>query len=510
MKRIFFVIPLFFAFATAVQAAPNYFSQINALNLPYRATGNGVVVAILDNGVDLDHPDLQDNIWINKNESIAPDGIDNDNNGYIDDIWGWDFAVSTSSGFVRNDPRPKVDGTDRPPTGMGHGTGGAGFVAAFDNLLFSTAGLAPQAKIMAIRVMDSDGRSDEIKVASAIRYAMNNGANVINLSLVGFNDSSRVREAIQEAFDRNIVVVAAAGNGDASSDYGINLNLTPAYPICYVSEKAKKQMIGVASVDKTGKIAEFSNYGSNCISISAPGDSLTGLSYISSTMGLGTLGYGYSIWSGTSFSAPLVSATAALIKSVRPDLPAGKIIDLIIKSASSLASANPALVSGELGAGLLDVKSAVNLALAVPSAKLVKTKNNPAVYLIDTEGVRHLFVYRSIYDSWFGSWKTAPKIEIITQENFEQLVVGANMTFRPGFLIKFDSSSFMYAVLSGNSLCRLADDPAAKKLLGEKWRNKLKSSSLAEFNNYKFDDNCILASSSIMPSIAVAELIASQ
>jgi len=506
MKWTIFISVLFLASAASANAAPSYFSQIDALALPSSTSGQGVTVAVLDSGVDIDHSDLNGSIWINKGESIYPDGLDNDNNGYIDDIWGWDFTIPTD-GTGRNDPRPKYDRTYDPGE-FSHGTAIAGYVAAKENIFFDTAGLAPQAKVMALRVLKGNGEGEVSQVVDAIKYAVNNGANIINLSFVGPDNDVKLEDAVKWAYDHNVVVVAAAGNGLASSTSGVNLNIIPAYPACYSSDADKKHSLAVASVDSSGKKSSFSNFGSNCINISAPGESLRGLAFSSSTSG--ELGSGYAVWSGTSFSAALVSAGAALLKSARHDLSAGQIIDILIKSASSLSAANPNLNSGELGSGQLDVKAALKMAMAIQPAQLIKTKDFPAVYFVDTNGIRHLFVTGKIYDSWFSAWKIRPVINVISQDAFDAITAGANMTVRPGHLIKFNSSPAIYEVLSDNSLCRVANSSASLALFGINWQNKIVNSSLADYSNYTINSECILTASSFLPAVFSSELISAQ
>ncbi len=504
MKLTVTICLAFLLTAATANAAPDYFSQIGANSLPLGADGHGVVVAVLDSGVDLDHPDLKDNIWTNPGEGLYPDGLDNDNNGYIDDIHGWDFTIPGRNALGQNNPRPKFDG-DYSSGESSHGTAIAGYIVAKENILFATAGLAPRAKIMALRVLSANGQGDVDNVVSAINYAVANGANIINLSFVGFDDSDKLRAAVKFAYAHNVVVAAAAGNGNATSTSGINLNYTPAYPVCYGGEETKKILLSVAGVDSNGMKSDFSNYGSNCINISAPGNSLRGLAYSSTT--LGEAGFGYAIWSGTSFSAALVSGAAAIIKSIRTDFTANQIINILTQPAKSLAAANFNLAAGQLGAGELAVGSAVNSALAGQSAQLVKVAGVAAVYFVDSNGIRHLFINRQIYGSWFNGWKIPPVINQISQRAFESIPAGANMIVRPGNLVKFNSSPAIYEVLADDSLCQVADSSAGRTLFGKNWQTKIIGLAVAEEANYSRNANCILVSSSTLPIVGVSELI---
>ncbi|MEG4329159.1 S8 family serine peptidase, partial [Microcoleus sp. herbarium5] len=194
-------------------------------------TGNGIVVAVVDSGVDYNHPDLDDNIWRNTGE-IAENGIDDDRNGYIDDIRGWDFVAS--------DNNPMDLDFD------GHGTHIAGAIAAERND-FGITGVAPNAKIMPVRVLDTFGYGELNNVAAGIRYAADNGANVINLSLGNeFYPSSLVNDAIEYANNKGSVVVIAAGNSGFSQ---------PDYP----ARNADRLGIAVGSIDINGRMADTSN-----------------------------------------------------------------------------------------------------------------------------------------------------------------------------------------------------------------------------------------------------------
>ncbi|MEG4203803.1 S8 family serine peptidase [Microcoleus sp. Pol7_A1] len=261
---------------------------VDAINAPevwnHNITGNGIVVAVIDTGVDYNHPDLDSNIWQNPGE-IADNGIDDDRNGFIDDIRGWDFLYN-----------------DNYPMDLdlyGHGTHIAGSIAAERND-FGITGVAYNAKIMPVRVIDTFGDAYTNNVAAGIRYAADNGANVINLSLGNeFSPSNLMNDAIEYANNKGSVVVIAAGNSGFSE---------PAYP----ARNADRWGIAVGSIDINGSMDYDSNRaGSTPLDyVVAPGVD------IYSTTPYDT----YDILTGTSMATPHVAGVAALVLNANPTL----------------------------------------------------------------------------------------------------------------------------------------------------------------------------------------------
>ena len=314
-----------------------------------------VVVAVLDSGVDISHPDLKQNIWINPSE-IAGDGIDNDNNGYVDDTKGWDFVDSS------NDPRP--DAT--PPysrTALHHGTAVAGIVAAVGNNVEGVAGVAWRTRIMPLRVLDRQGQGDVEAVARAVEYATRNGASIINLSFVGPGASQRLEAALARAYAAGVLIVVAAGNADESS--GINLNNSPRYPICYDANSSVNWILGVTAVDILDQRAPFANYGAACVDIAAPGYSIFSTQVFDLERHLNEA-YGGN-WSGTSLAAPMVSGAAALLKAKYQKLTPLQLVQTLVDSADNIAGTNVGF-GASIGSGRLNMARALTGA-AMPGVK---------------------------------------------------------------------------------------------------------------------------------------------
>lgn len=248
---------------------------------------SSVVVAVIDTGVDYTHEDLKDNIWVNTKE-IPGNGIDDDGNGYIDDVYGVDLETGRDSGMDDN----------------GHGTHVAGIIAASNNHI-GVVGLAYNVKLMPIKAGMASGFFNQSQIAKGILYAYNNGADVINMSFGGSASTIAVQDALETAYTR-CVLVAAAGN-DAMPNEGRPIT-APTYPA------ALSYVMGVMSVDMWGVESGFTNYDVAAYSsveyeVYAPGSQI--LSTIPDNR--------YATWSGTSMAAPYVSAMAALLRSAYPD-----------------------------------------------------------------------------------------------------------------------------------------------------------------------------------------------
>jgi len=307
-----------------------------------------VVVAVLDSGVDIDNPDLKHNIWVNVHEKPF-DLIDNDNNGKVDDFYGWNFVDNN------NDVKPTF--TNFTEIGVNHGTIVAGILGARGNNNIGITGAAWQIKIMPLKVLDSAGMGDSLTLVEAIDYAISKKVDVINLSVVGHNYSQALQEAITRAWRANIVVVAAAGN---EVGLGQDMDVYPAYPVC--NDGDDNMVIGVVALDRYNRLANFSNFGSRCSDVSAPGINFySTVAYHDSFPGFNH--YYKGGFSGTSVATPLVSALAALIKSVNTNLTNTQIRNIILNTASSVDSLNQNY-RGKMGSGLVDFGRALGAAKA--------------------------------------------------------------------------------------------------------------------------------------------------
>ncbi len=281
-----------------------------------------VIIAVIDTGVDLGHPDIRPNLWINTGELTGAtslddwqaNGLDDDGNGYKDDIVGWDFNFNTNS---------PIDFRD------GHGTHVAGIAAARGSNITGVTGVSWKSRIMPLAVQEyHTGGLPISAVANALVYAEVNGADVINLSLGTYYDSMTLRNAIN--FVKRAVIVCAAGNDGTDND------TCPLYPASY----PQSNLIAVAATDANDQRAFFSNYGRNSVDVAAPGVNIL------STFTRHIDPYGYRFLSGTSMATPMVSGLAALLLSFDPTLSTAQVVSIITHKVDVLPSLVGRTVSG--------------------------------------------------------------------------------------------------------------------------------------------------------------------
>jgi subtilisin family serine protease len=315
-----------FAFDTNESAAADMETATAAPVSTATATGTGkdVVVAIIDSGVDYTHKDLAPYMWHNPGE-IPDNGIDDDHNGFIDDVYGWDF--------VNDDKDPQADDTKY------HGTHVAGIVKQAALL----AGSGVNFKIMALKYLDSTASGRTSNAIRAIDYAIKNGAIIMNNSWGSTGTSQALTDAIERARQANVLFMAAAGNGD-SNGVGINIDQNLFYP----AADPHDNVISVAAADDSGVLAGWSNYGLKNVDLAAPGVNIL------STRN----GNNYVRMSGTSMATPYVSGVAAMLWSQRPDLAYDEIRKILFSSTKPGASESGKMVTG----GMINWSAAVQAA----------------------------------------------------------------------------------------------------------------------------------------------------
>ncbi len=252
-------------------------ADINALKAWDITRGSRAVrIAVIDTGVDYTHPDLKSNMWVNSKE-IPNNGIDDDANGYIDDVYGYDFANSDSD----------------PMDGNGHGTHCSGTIGAVHNNQTGVSGVMADVSIMAVKFLGDDGSGSLEGAIKAIDYATMMDVDLMSNSWGGGGRSEALLEAIQRASDKGIIFTAAAGNSSSNND------ATPSYPASYQTPN----MVSVAALTAQNGLASFSSYGRTSVHIAAPGHNI-----------LSTVNGGkYDVYSGTSMATPHVSGVLGLL-----------------------------------------------------------------------------------------------------------------------------------------------------------------------------------------------------
>ncbi len=341
---------------------------------------NTSTVAVIDSGFALDHEDLtnkwavneqesgntneNDNCWTGTPEPKRSNNCDDDSNGYVDDWKGWDFY------YVDNLPNA---GSNNPQgNGAAHGTEVSGLVGAESNNNIGIASIGYTNKIMPLQVMNDDGIGYTSDIISAIYYAVDNGADVINMSLGSAYSDDAMKNALNYASENNVIIVAAAGNcGDSPTD-GICEYIdqgTITYPARY------NNVIAVGSVDQNNQKSSFSSFGSE-LDIVAPGEG--NIESTSWASGNQTSAYKSNLY-GTSFSSPLVASLAGLVKSHNTDLSVEVITSIIVANSFKTIGMESNIFNDNFGHGLLDGYQAITYAKLInpnsPKPSLLHTGN---------------------------------------------------------------------------------------------------------------------------------------
>ncbi|MEJ7637744.1 MAG: S8 family peptidase [Singulisphaera sp.] len=276
------------------------------------------IVAVLDTGIDLGHPELAGRVWTNPGE-VAANGVDDDGNGYVDDIHGWNFAAGTND--VQDD--------------NGHGSHVSGTIAASGNDGAGVVGVAWNATILPLKILVADGGGEVEAAIAAIDYAVQAGARVINASWTLDSLSRPLVDAIRAAGVHGVVFVDAAGNEGANND---RIPTNRARP---------SNQITVAAIDAAGRLAGFSNYGKRSVDLAAPGVGIWS-----------TVPGGYDTYSGTSMAAPHVSGVVALLSGLHPEYTAEQLVARVLGTTKSLGSLTKKTRTG----GMVDAAFALGVA----------------------------------------------------------------------------------------------------------------------------------------------------
>ena len=313
-----------------VQAVPGIDTGAEEAWSLYDGGSRDVVVALVDTGIDYTHEDLAGRIWINQDE-IPGNGIDDDGNGYIDDVYGWNFYSGTNDVYA---------GTEDT-----HGTHGAGTIAANAGNGVGIAGIvqSDHVKVMAVKALGgSDGSGTTASIIQAIQYAEANGAQICNLSLGSSQNDPALYRTMASS---DMLFVVAAGND------GTDLETSPSYPASYDLDN----VISVANIRYDGELDPTSSYGAASVDLAAPG------SYILSTTPGGT----YSYMTGTSMAAPMVSAAAAMVYSAFPNATLADVKDILLASVQKLDSLTGLTAAG----GMLDLGAAMAYAATASTGR---------------------------------------------------------------------------------------------------------------------------------------------
>ncbi|MBW7992863.1 MAG: S8 family serine peptidase, partial [Planctomycetes bacterium] len=322
-----------------------------------------IIIAVADTGIDYTHPDLADNMWVNDAELRGAPDVDDDNNGYIDDIYGYDFA-----GAVAGDPD---DADSDPIDNHFHGTHVAGVAGAVGNNGKGVVGICWNVKLMSLKVFSDDYRVEpevfSSEAVEAIQYAIDNGAKIINASWGGDFFSQSLYDAIKEAGDAGVLFVTAAGN-----DFGSDNDEIPVYPASFDLDN----IITVMASDPNDERSGFSNYGATSVDIAEPGTEI--LSTSPTTQNFAMLVFGvptnYATLSGTSLSAPYASGACALIWSQYPTLAHSTVKGILLKAVDPIFTSPRLNLSG----GRINLHKVLTLVPQGKAGKVLNSKDDPA------------------------------------------------------------------------------------------------------------------------------------
>ncbi|MCB9062305.1 MAG: S8 family serine peptidase [Halobacteriovoraceae bacterium] len=286
-------------------------ADVNALEAWSITKGDRrIKIAIIDTGIDYNHPDLKNNIWVNQAEIDGLPGVDDDNNGYVDDIHGWDFA----------------NGDNNPLDGHGHGTHCAGTIGAEHDNGEGVAGVMGEVQMMPVKFLTDSGSGSTEAAIKSIDYATMMNVDIMSNSWGGGGFSQALQDSIEAASKKGILFVAAAGNSTSNND------VRPHYPSNY----NVPNVIAVAAHSIQDSLASFSSYGKNTVHIAAPGKNIL------STVTNGN----YASYSGTSMATPHVSGVLGLFVSKFGRLPFDQVKEVMQKTSVPVATYKRKTISG--------------------------------------------------------------------------------------------------------------------------------------------------------------------
>ena len=289
-----------------------------------------VVVGIIDSGIDVTHPDLRNNIWENLAEKNGSPGVDDDKNGYVDDVNGYDFHLDQGKVIDEN----------------GHGTHVAGTIGGQGNNYSGVVGVNWAVRMMSLRFLDNQGAGNLANAIKAIDYATRMGVRITNNSWGGPGYSEELKAAVQRAHDAGMLFLAAAGNTALDND------MSPSYPANF----RIRNVISVAAVNNRGELADFSCYGLRSVHIGAPGVNI-----------LSTKPGGLEVQSGTSMATPYATGVAALVLSRFPDLTLRELRNRIVRTARPIPG-----LSGRVSTGAM-----LNAFNAIENLQVPPDPNDP-------------------------------------------------------------------------------------------------------------------------------------
>lgn len=358
-----------------------------------------VVIAVIDTGVDFNHQDIKDNMWVNEIEKNGQPGVDDDANGIVDDIHGASFVEDTPTGNPLDD--------------HSHGTHCAGTIGGHGDNNLGVVGVNWNTRIMAVKFLGSGGSGSLDGAVKSINYATKMGARIMSNSWGGGPFTESLKLAIEDSHKAGALFVAAAGNDSNDND------VRPSYPASY----QVPNVVSVAAIDNQGKLASFSSFGKNSVHIGAPG-----VNVLSSV-----LGNNYQVYSGTSMATPHVSGVAGLVLSHSPNLTNIELRERLLATARPIASLKNKVSSK----GMVNAEAALKNQLPEPDP------NDPANWSSIEANISTEHPYKNKVTQEFNvKVEGAKEIAIFfskfqTENRYDTVTI-------------FDSTGKKVAVLSGN------------------------------------------------------------